>query len=60
MKLPCSCIPLLVFLAMLLCAPEAEAQSTGSVTGTVVDTGTGEPLDGVEVFITILGSQKLF
>lgn len=39
---------------MLFCAPAAEAQSTGTVTGTVVDAGTGEPLDGVDVSITIL------
>ena len=45
----------LICAAMLLHAPAAVGQSTGTVTGTVVDSESGDPLEGVDVSIAILG-----
>ena len=47
-------VPFLVCVAMLFHVPGAGAQSTGTVTGTVVDAESGDALEGVDVSIAIL------
>ena len=47
------CIPILVCAALLWCVPVG-AQSTGTITGTVVNTATGEKVEFAQVYIKAL------
>ena len=49
-------VRLLVSALFLLCAPPLAAQ-TGTLTGTVVDAGTGEPLSGAQIVVRGWGEQ---
>jgi iron complex outermembrane receptor protein len=45
-----------LFLALVLAAPMALAQSTGTVSGQVIDAETGDPMSGVNVLV--VGTQR--
>ncbi len=47
-------LPLFVCALLLFYVPTVGAQSTGTVTGTVLDAESGDPLEGVNVSIAIL------
>ncbi len=49
-------VRLLVSALFLVCAPPLAAQ-TGTLTGTVVDAGTGEPLSGAQIVVRGWGEQ---
>ena len=59
MKFKVTYLSFLVCAGILLSAQWAEAQSTGTVTGTVVDAENGEALEGANVSIAALGLEGI-